>query len=359
MIDPKIFLGKEKPIRKTATFEEGVSKQLSLNLPGYYNEILLKLDLNITGGYSPSPKTYPLAQLIKSIEIQADNSIPFLDLESPYAGRLIQIFDYIMLKGSLSIPDLPGAGETTDVSYQIPLHFGDNYTEHWDTTDVIATRGLSNLMLTVLFGDASDLGTDYTINSGTLGADVEYILLQPGVTEQKAFAPKGWYPGQLNAFGRRIVPAFWQPGTRLHIADYPTGTATGEKTVNFLNGFWLKDVLILVLDSTGALREDVVSEIAIETKDGIELFDKTFRTIELNNMKDFNYYEPLTGVAYVDLRKVFEVGRSGKKLVSAEDVLWKLTLDEANSTVVFMYRIHTPAEALARVVGKRPAEMAI
>lgn len=359
MIDPKIFLGKEKPIIKTEAFVADGRAQLFLNLPGYYNEVLLKLDLEIEAGSSPSEDTYPLARLIKRLEIQADNSIPFLEIPTPYAGMFLQILDQIMLKGSLSIPSLPEAGETETVSYQIPFHCGDHFTEHWDISDVIATRGLSNLVLTATFGSASDLGSGYVINSGTLSAEIEYVLLQPGVTEQKAFAPKGWYPGQLNAAGRRIVPAFWQPGTKVHIADYPAGTAIGEKTVNFLNGFWLKDVLVLVFDSTGALREDVVSRVKIETKDGIELFNKTFRTIELDNMRDFNYYTPLTGVAYVNLRKVFEVGRSGKKLVNAGDVLWKLTLDEANSTVVFAYRIHTPAEALARIVGQRPAELAV
>lgn len=359
MIDPKIFLGKEKPIIKTEDFVADGRAQLFLNLPGYYNEVLLKLDLSITGGSSPSADTYPLARLIKALEIKADNSRPFLDLDDPYAGLLLEILDHIMLKGSLSIPSLPGAGVTATVSYQIPFHCGDFFTEPWDTSDVIATRGLSNLVLTVNFGNQDDLGDGYVINSGILSAEIEYVLLQPGVSEQKAFAPKGWYPGQLNAAGRRIVPSFWQPGTKLHIADYPTGTATGEKTVDFLNGFWLKDVLILVFDSTGALREDVVSRIKIETKDGIELFNKTFRTIELDNMRNFNYYTPLTGVAYVDLRKVFEVGNAGRKLVNASDVQWKLTLDEANSTVVFMYRIHHPAEALARITGKKPADLAI
>lgn len=358
-LDKRIFLGKTKPIVKIEDFEASGRSQILLNLPGYYTELLLKIDLSITAGSTPSADTYPLARLIKALEIQADNSRPFLEFPTPYAGMLLEIFDQIMLKGSLYIPSLPSAGETTTVSYQIPYHCGDDFLEKWDTADVIATRGLSNLVLTVNWGAASDLGDDYIINSGTIQAVINYLLLQPGVTEQRAFAPRGWSPGQLNARGRRIVPAFWQPGTKVQEVNYPTGTALGEKTVNFLNGFFLRDVLFLVFDSTGALREDVITRIKIETKDGIELFNKTFREIELDNMRTHNYYTPLTGVGYIDLRELLETPKTGRKLVEADDLQWKLTLAEANSTVVFMYRIHHPAEALSRIAGLRPAQMAV
>ncbi|MQY69692.1 MAG: hypothetical protein GH145_02365 [Firmicutes bacterium] len=361
ILDKSIFLGKSKPIVKTEDFEADGRSQILLNLPGYYNEILLKIDLEIQASDSPEAEadTYPLARVIKALEIQADNSRPFLELPTPYAGMLLEIFDQIMLKGSLYVPSLPDAGETATVSYQIPYHCGDDFLEKWDTSDVIAKRGLSNLVLTVNWGAASDLGDNYIINSGTIQAVVNYILLQPGVTEQRAFAPKGWVPGQLNARGKRIVPAFWQPGTKVAEVNYPTGTALGEKTVNFLNGFFLRDVLFLVFDSTGALREDVISRVKIETKDGIELFNATFREIMLDNMRDHNYYTPLTGVGYIDLRELLETPKTGRKLVEADDLQWKLTLAEANSTVVFMYRIHHPAEALAKIAGLRPAEMAV
>lgn len=359
MIDPKIFLPKVKPIVKTEDFVANGRSQIMLNLPGYYTEILLKINLDISPGYSPEAKAYPLARLIKGLKIQADNSRPFIELPEGnfYSGMLLEIFDHIMLKGSLYVPSLPT--QSQEVSYQIPYHFGDNFYEPHDTTDVIATRGLSNLVLTINWGASGDLGTDYTINSGTIQAVVNYLLLQPGVTEQKAFAPKGWYPGQLNAAGRRIVPAFWQPGTKVSEVVYSADTDTGIKTVNFLNGFFLKDVLIFTFDNTETLVEGILNTIKIETKDGIELFNKGVREIELDNMRTYNYYTPLEGVAYINLREVFKTDRTGKKLVNADDIQWKLDLATVPSTVVFMYRIHHPAEALARVVGKRPAEMAI
>jgi len=366
MLDPKIFLSQTRPIITTDPFRANGKSQIRLDLPGYYCEILLEAIFRVAATYEEESHLYPdgISRIMKSLKIQADNSDPFIDLPDPYAGRELWKSDYIRAEGSLALPTMPGADEEDDIVLRLPIHGGDFYKNRYDSSEVIARRELSNLALTVTWGTETDIGIGYTIDAdhSYLKATVSYLLLQPGISEQKAFAPKGWYPGQI-VNGVRIIPSFWQPGTKE--AKFQNINASGTLTKNFLNGFYLKDVMMLVFDSTNVLREDIVTQVKIKTKYGREIFTDTFLNIEAENMRTSHLSSVLTGVLWIDLRDIFSTPRSGVRIADSDDLQWEFEISSTAgvststpATIILLYRTHASARARTDIIGKRPAGIA-
>ena len=351
-INPAIFLGRTKDVAVTRDFKANTDiDPISLELPGYYTEILLKFLLNVTAVSTPSPETDWQAKVIKSLKIEPTNVAPFLELDD---GRELYYEDFIRAEGSLYVPDLPSAvGETKNVGWQLPVHFGDEYRETYDISDVIATRGLNNLCFKMKWGDASDVGTGYAINSGKIELSIAYVVLQPGISEVQGF------PGRA-APPRVARPTIWQPQWHIHrIRDLVSETDTLSFRENFLNGFFLREVLMMVFSNyrkeAEDLRDNVVTELQIANKEGKDFYTKDWQGLELENMRDFHLSEPLVGVAWLDLKEIFHKTAAGLYLVNANDLQWKLTIDnvsdENKADIILVYRTHYPIDAKADVIG--------
>lgn len=361
-IDTRLFLPQTKKVVKQGTFQANGLAQIPLELPGYYTELVLSVTLNLDTGTSVDPATDWDAMIIKSLKIQADNSRPFLQLDD---GRELKYYDYFMAHGSLFIPDLPGESQSgVDVTFRYPIHLGDFFRNKYDVpsdkvtppSEVIATRDLSNLLFEIGWGDANDLGTGFTINSGYAELMVSYLLLQPGVSEALAFAPRGKAVGKVG---------FWQPGTQVQRERNITTTyANLAYSTNFLNGFWVKDVIIMATrDDAGAgvlvLKDDVVTELRLESKDGRDLYNATWEEQKRANAQNFELPAAVTGVIHLDLREIFGADYEGIYVRNAGDLKWKFTIANVDGSnpghIIIVYRTHTVAEARADVVGKRPA----
>jgi len=227
----------------------------------------------------------------------------------------------------------------------------------FDLSDVIATRGLSNLVFKLTRGAASDLGTGYTINSGTVELIINYVVLQPNISEQRAF------PGSALP-GRGALPSFWQPQWRIaKFRNINTTYSNLGYEENFLNGFFLKDVLMLVKDVDGDLVNNVITEVQITNKEGFEYFDKDFTDILEDNMREYELTDRLTGVVLLDLRDIFQKTKAGLYIANAEDLKWHFTVEnvttDTGAEVVLVYRTHFRTKSRADVIGKTPAEFAV
>ena len=241
-VNTKYFLPQTKEVTTQADFVANGQKQIKLELPGYYTELILTVNLNVTPGTEASSATDFDAMVLKLLRIQADNSRPFLDLDD---GRFLKYYNYFMAHGALYTPSLPSGGApAADVVYRYRIHLGDYFTNPYDVppdkvappSEVIATRDLSNLTFTIRWGDNGDLGTGYTIDASKSYAKltVSYLLLQPGVSEAVAFAPREGFFGRVG---------FWQPGTQIQKERNITTTYSNlGYEANFLNGFWIKIV---------------------------------------------------------------------------------------------------------------------
>jgi len=363
MLDPKIFLPQTKEVITSSAFVSGGTSQIKLELPGYYTQLLVKLTINVTAGSSVSPDVLWMANLLKSIKIKADNSDPFIELPADYGGLELFYRDWLRSEGSMTVPTLPTAGNTLSLEFQFPIHFGRKYDDDYDSSEVISTEELSNLVFELIWGTNSDLGTGFVINaaSSLVELDISYILLQPGVSEQRAFAPKGWHPEQRGAKGRAIIPAYWLPGSKE--VKFNTITATGELREDFLNGYFIKDVMLLVFDSSPVLVNNIIDKIEIQTKYGHTHWERKWDRLREDNMRLFHLTTILAGVAYINLSEIFNAGPAGIRMSDADALQWVFDITNVSvaspGQIVLVYWTHAPTKGRADIVGKRPAQETI
>lgn len=356
MINPALLLAKTKKVAITRKWEAATEiDPIALELPGYYCDMLLKFSLVLDTGSTVSPATDWDAKIVQDLVVKPTNLKPFLELDD---ARQLKYENFLRAHGALYIPDLPAENlEDQPVAWQYHIHPGDSFLDRYDISDIIATRGLSNLSFSMRWGSDSDLGTGYIIKSGKVELVISYAVLQPGITELRTF------PGMPALAGRVAIPSFWQPQWR--VVRFPEIKAeykslTYEK--DFLNGFFLREVLMMFLDKTNAFRDDLVTQLQITDKEGYEYFIKDLTELELENMEDFELTSPLVGIAWIDLKKVFQKTRAGLYIAKAEDLKWHFTINASETdpaTIVLVHRTHFRTGARADVVGQRPAEFVV
>lgn len=357
MINPTLLLARTKKEAITRNFSAGVEiDPIPLELPGYYCDLLLRFNLILDTNSTVIPATDWDAKIFKDLWIKSSNERPYLDLSD---ARYLKYLNYLRAHGALHIPDLPAANlEDQEVKWQYHIHPGDNFLDKKDITDVIARRGLNNLALRLTWGENSDLGTGYTIKAGSkVEVVTSYVVLQPGIRETQAF------PGMALP-GRVARPSFFQPQWRIDKFGPIEDTHENYGYVkNFMNGFLLREVLLIVLDATTLEpRDDLVTQIRIANKEGFDFWTKDLEELELENMQEFELASPLTGIAWINLKDIWQKTRAGVYFASAEDMKWNFTT-ECTSTdkayIVLVYRTHWLTDSRADVVGKTPAEFVI
>lgn len=350
-VDTSLFYPQTKTVEKKGDVKLNDQDQVELYLPGYHTQEILSVTLDVEGGSNPSPATDWYGKLLDLIRIKADNSPQFLNLSD---GRFLYYLDYFMAHGSIYMPSLPGAGERKNVTFRLPIHYGDYYTRRYDVpkeeevppSGVIATRGLQNLMITLGFGDETDLGNDYTIHGGSWQIRTSYLLLQPDVSE-------------LAAFG----PAFWQPLWKVTQERGITTTYPDlSYKANFLDGFYIPDCIIFAAREEAGelvLHDDVITDIRLEDKKGNELYSANWDELRTENAQDFELPQEVSGCVFVDLRDQLGAGFEGVFVPNAGDVKWRFTVENVSGTnpgrIIIFHRAHEVAESRADVVGKAPA----
>jgi len=359
-INPALLLGRTKKEVITRAFEANQEiNPIPLTLPGYHAQYLVKVSLYVRAGSTPSPHADYPGHIIKSLKVEPTNVAPFLELDD---GRELYYEDYIRAEGSLYTPGLPEANEAKWVKFQFPIHPGDEYREDYDISDVIAARGLTNLSFKMKWGSEDDLGEGYTIEAADdagvkskIELEICYVVLQPGILETQAF------PGRALP-GRTPRPSFWQPQWHVHrVRDITSTYDTLSLRENFLNGFFLREVLMMVVrNETDDLVDNIVTELQIANKEGKDFLTKDWQGLENDNMRDFHLSAPLTGVAWIDLKEIFHRTAAGIYLASAADLQWKFTIENVSlanpGTIILVYRTHDLADARTDVKGERPAE---
>jgi len=354
MINPRLLLARTKKEAITRNFSAGVEiDPIPLELPGYYCDVLLKFLLTLKTGSTVDPATDWDAKVFKNLWIKASNSKPYLDLED---ARYLKYLNFLRSHGALHIPELPGVNlEDQEVKFQYRIHPGDNFLDKTDITDVIARRGLNNLALRLTWGDADAPGTGYTITGGKVEVVTSYVVLQSGIRETQVF------PGMALP-GRVARPSFFQPQWRVEEFGPVKVKKTFGYVQNFMNGFLLREVMLMVLDKNGDFRDDLVTQIRIANKEGFDFWTKDLEELELENMQEFELSEPLVGIAWINLKDIWQKTRAGVYFASAEDMKWNFTTEcteDDYAYIVLVYRTHWLTESRADVVGKTPAEFIV
>lgn len=227
----------------TETIPFVANKQKSIDLPtqGFITRIELLLHLNVTtdsGGATPNEDA--LARLIRSMRIEYPGRKTYFAIPD---GRLLKYKNYIDLK-QVAEDDLPtSASVTQDIYAKYNIYWGLNPKDPFDPSVVVPAERLSNLRLSVLWGDATDLGTGYTINNGEIIVTIRrYDLEREGE----------------RAFEKLVEP-------RMESAEKSIDEKKSDLgfQINVPIGLVLRETLILITDSADNRSDAEVDEYGV------------------------------------------------------------------------------------------------
>lgn len=274
-------------LTQTLPFEANAIKTLKLPTTGYVTRYELLLRLNVTtdaGG--ATAREDALARIIRSLRIEFPGARTYFGIPD---GRLLKYLNYYDFKGQIHEDSLPtSASVTQDVYAKFNIYFGFAPRNPFDPTVVLPAGELSDLQFTVSWGNASDLGTGYTINEGEITITQRYIALEPGETRKHIF-PKGINTPIMTPVTKSIDSI--KSDLELQ-EDIPVGNV-------------ITRILLMVLDSAGNRTDDYVSEIGIlkpRTKE--TPFRIKWKNSVLKDRHDYALPSSVTGVTIIDGEEV-------------------------------------------------------
>lgn len=197
-------------------------------------DLLLKLTVK-TGTAAPSPAAHAPISLIKNINVVQGGKYPIQG-----TGWILFVKGYYENKGKVRKDPLTTATSTTQTVYaEIVIHPGLEPENKGDLSVALPTDVVEDTKLAVLWGDESDLGSGYTIDSA------EII-----VTVWKVINGRPW-----------AIPA-WNYDTKGIDAAYSDLAFTVQPPT----GKFYTKAVIEVLDSGGADSDSVVEELGVVDK---------------------------------------------------------------------------------------------
>jgi len=250
-------------LKETIDFAANEWKSIKLPALRCITEIDLRVILNVTGGSGTSPTAHAPLSVIKNINIAKGGKYPI-----QATGWLLYVKNYYEHRGKVVKGSLPGDGETKDVEFELIIHPG-YFIDRKDDNSVALRTDDVETYLQVLWGNASDLGANYTINSGTI-----YVTV--------------WFRNDVLP---RRTPA-WEIITKSIDQTYSDLGLEVELPVGKL----IPKAIIEVLDSGGADSDDVVTEIGLIDKraERRELHRISYKTQQYDDSRRY-LVDPLTG----------------------------------------------------------------
>jgi len=298
----------------------------TIDLPeeGYITRLDCLLTLNITAGTSVSAEEDFLARIIKSCRIKAAGARNFFDISD---GRVWYWWNYFKQEGQVQFDSAPDANTAAADYYALfTIHWGYNWRDPFDTTVVIPAVNLSNLQMELEWGAATDLGSGFTVNSGTMKITVYEVTLEPGETEQKIW-PAGLINPRFDHRQKTPTSTYSNLGFR---DEVPTGDV-------------LYETLVMILDSSDDRTDSDITEIGVD-------FPKQRRTPiswnwRLRKARSRAHYRVPSDVTGVTLFPWSDVsGReAGIDLVNAQvgDVRMGFTVATANGEINLLHIMMT------------------
>jgi len=274
---------------KVATIDFAASSVKEVKLPteGIVTryDAILKLNVTTDATEGGTPKEDALMRIIKWLRIEGPGAKTYFAVSD---GRLLKyraIYDF----GKFKEDDLPtAAGVTADVRALIPIYFGINPLDRFDTSTVIPALRLSELVMRVLWGAASDLGSGYTINSGQLDI-IQYALVPEEGEPLSRFFPSG-------------IPATRMEATTIDINELKSDLGLKHDVPT---GDVLYRSLIMITDSADNRSDDEVSEIGVVVeKERFIPLRIPWKLLGDRDVVDYGLDSRITGVAMLDWEEV-------------------------------------------------------
>ena len=239
------------PITQTASYSANQTASIDVNLSGYVTQIDVDITLNVTAGTSVTPYSDDEAlRIIKALKFTASNAKDFISFRD---GREAYWLSYLKSQGQAQADSLPSPGSTDDVVIQFSIHPGGNFGNPFDKSRVIPLRGLSNVQMQITWGSASDLGTGYTVNSGSMAITVYHAILEKGESEKEAFE------GLDHLMVPRYIPVEYSIDAVYSSYGFSKNVPTGA---------YIRDAMIMVLNSSDVRSNSDVSAVRVATNTG-------------------------------------------------------------------------------------------
>jgi len=236
-------------------------------------DLLLKLTVK-TGTATLSPAAHAPVSLIKNVNIVQGGEYPIQG-----TGWVLFVKGYYESKGKVMKDALTTTTNTTQTVYaEIVIHPGLNPEDKGDISVAIPTDVVEETKLAVLWGDESDLGSGYTIDSA------EIIVTVWKVLDKRPLA----------------VPA-WNYDTKAIDAAYSDLAFTIQPPT----GKFYSKAVIEVLDSSGADSDDVVSELGVvDKRRATEILHRISWLVEQRDDARRYDVDPLTGHVIFDAKEL-------------------------------------------------------
>ena len=226
------------------TYAANTTTRVDIPRNGYITHIDARLLCQIQAGSSVVPPTSPspddtidddLARLIHSFSIKGSGGKVYFDVSD---GRQWFWLTWMKYQGQVQASSLPSASDTTGYQYmQFACHWGLEPQNYLDRSIVLPARDMANLTSELTWGQASDIGTGYTVNSAVLTLNITELVLEEGELKEKAF------PGGI------MRPRY---ESRINTPGATNSNISLEE--NFPVGDTVYEVLIMQLDNSFANR---------------------------------------------------------------------------------------------------------
>jgi len=303
-------------------YEPNTIKTLAIPTLGYITRLELDLELEVTTDSSNggTPAEDALARIVKSLRVEVPGGKPYFAVAD---GRLLKYLNYLEF-GRVEEEPLPtAAGVTAKVRAKYYVSLGFEPEDPFDPTVVIPATKLNDLQMVVAWGNDSDLGTGYTVNSGKVKVTVRRIELEEDEEETDI------WPEGLN------TPTFSSETLDVNSVVSDLGLQT-----NIPVGNVIRDILILQLDSADNRTDDIVSEVGLVIPATKETpFKMEWKALKISTAKDYGLEAPVKGLAAIDLADVtgIPVGLDTSLMSPGE---WKLgfTTVATGGKLVLLYR---------------------
>jgi len=331
-----------KPLRtvvaETAPFAAGQTKAIDVDVKGYLTQIDFRFTLNIT---AESPTTYAitgqavdtLLRAVQSLKFTSSGSLDFYNVPHLRAGYYLA---YLKSQGQAYCDSTLPTTSTAAADYVIEFswHPGSNFSDPFDLSRCVPLRGLSNPQVQVTWGRDSDLGSGYTINSGSLQIIVYTQYLEKGESEADAFKD---LPSPHILRPRLIPVTYSTSGTAYTDYGWSQDIPTGA---------YIRDVMLMQTDTSSYERVNTyVTGIAIRDNKGNTPF-KEPSFASFTRMVAQKYYLPaaVTGVVIIPFKEITRKSY-GLNMVGASKGDWTINFTTTTDDVT-LYALYEAADMI-------------
>jgi len=167
---------KRVPLVETLDYAANAPRTLALERVGLITHLDLRFRMQYDTAAAPAPAEDAFARIIKGLAIRDGQGHTW---DAIGDGRQLYWKNYFQYQGQVRMDALSTTASQADLIAEmlLQIHFGVNPLNAFDPTSGIPAAELGQLALEITWGAASDLGTDYSIDSITTRVTPATILV--------------------------------------------------------------------------------------------------------------------------------------------------------------------------------------